>query len=68
MAQKYYAQMQMQMCFAKKEKCLFCIAHENFESTKKVDIFEVCYDKDYCEELIKKCELFWKKNIFKQLF
>lgn len=64
-AKKYYAQ--MQMFFAKKEKCLFCIAHENFESTKKIEILEVCYDEDYCKELINKCEIFWKENIFKQL-
>lgn len=64
---KYYAQMQMQMFFAKKEKCLFCIAHDNFETTKKIEILEVCYDEVYCKELINKCEIFWKENIFKQL-
>lgn len=65
--QKYNAQIQLQMFFARKEKCFFCIAHEDFESSKKVDIHEVTYDKDYCVELIKKCVMFWKENIFTQL-
>lgn len=65
--QKYNAQIQLQMFFARKEKCFFCIAHEDFETSKKVDIHEVTYDKDYCAELIRKCVMFWKENIFIQL-
>lgn len=35
-AKKYYAQMQMQMFFTKKEKCFFCVAHEDFETRRKL--------------------------------
>ncbi|XP_072387374.1 uncharacterized protein [Diabrotica undecimpunctata] len=57
---KCEAQVQLQMHFAKKRKAYFCIAHDDFETSKQVDVFEVFYNEEYCKNLIKQCTLFWK--------
>nr|CAI5865987.1 unnamed protein product [Callosobruchus analis] len=61
------AQIQLQMYFAGKKKGMFCLAHEDFESTKKIDVYRVDLDEKYCEDLIEKATNFWKNNIFEKL-
>lgn len=64
---KYMAQIQLQMYFAKKKKGIFCLAHDNFEITKNIDICKVNLDVTYCEYLIKEAVNFWKDHIFEKL-
>nr|CAI5849255.1 unnamed protein product [Callosobruchus analis] len=64
---KFMAQIQLQMYFAGKKKGMFCLAHEDFESTKKIDVYRVDLDEKYCEDLIEKATNFWKNNIFEKL-
>lgn len=65
---KYMAQVQLQMHFSNKTKALFCVAHSDFETTKKVTILAVEYDRQLCEDLMEKCTIFWNKAIFPKLF
>lgn len=64
---KYMAQVQLQMHFFYKAKALFCVAHSDFETTKKVNILEVDYDKQLCENLLEKCNIFWNEAVFPKL-
>nr|CAI5837802.1 unnamed protein product [Callosobruchus analis] len=64
---KFMAQIQLQMYFAGKKKGMFCLAHEDFESTKKIDVYRVDLDEKYCEVLIENATNFWKNNIFEKL-
>lgn len=64
---KSKAQIQLQMFFCYKLKGLFCVADENFESNKKVEILEEDYDKNYCTDLLEKSALFWKTSVFPKL-
>lgn len=57
---KCEAQVQLQMHFANKQKAFFCIAHEDFETSKQVDVYEIFYNSDYCKKIIDECTLFWK--------
>ena len=61
---KYYAQIQLQMHMAKREKGLFCIASPNFETNKEVKIVEVNYDKAYVLKTIEKVQGFWNSAIW----
>lgn len=64
---KYMAQVQLQMHFSNKAKALFCVAHSDYETTKEISIIEVDYNKEYCENLLEKCILFWSNAIFPKL-
>lgn len=64
LTEKYTAQIQLQMHFAKKQKGLFCVANYNFETSKEISTVFVDYDLDYCTKLIEKCTIFWKDAIF----
>lgn len=66
-ASKYMAQVQLQMHFSNKLKALFCVAQSDFESSKKITIIEVDYNKQYCDDLLKKCIVFWTNAIFPKL-
>ncbi|XP_035435718.1 uncharacterized protein LOC118266384 [Spodoptera frugiperda] len=66
-APKYMAQLQLQMHFGNKSKGLFCVADNNFETSKKVNIIEVEYKKQLCETIIEKCTLFWHQAIFPKI-
>ena len=57
-----YAQMQLQMLTKRKGKGLFCVAHPDYEATKKITTKFVDYDEKYTIELIDCCSQFWKKN------
>lgn len=66
-ADRYYAQIQMQMLFAKKERGLFCVAHPDFESTKLTTQVWVNFDPQFCIELISKSKEFWISAIYPRL-
>ncbi|RVE45127.1 hypothetical protein evm_010236 [Chilo suppressalis] len=64
---KSKAQIQIQMFLCNKAKGLFCVANENFESNKEVEILQEDYDKDYCNDLLEKSTHFWKTSVFPKL-
>lgn len=64
---KYMAQIQLQMYFAEKKKGIFCLAHDDFETTMNIDIYKVNLDVKYCENLIKQAMDFWNNHIFEKL-
>lgn len=64
---RYMAQIQLQMYFADKQKGLFCLADENFETTNRVDIYKLDFNEEYCVKVIDKAMQFWKANIFPKL-
>lgn len=64
---KYMAQMQLQMHFAKKCKGMYCVAKPDFESSKEVIVCYVEYDQNYCLDLMDKCLTFWSQAIYKKL-
>lgn len=63
-ASKYMAQVQLQMHLSNKQRALFCVANYDFESSRKVSIINIQYDKQYCENLLEQCTQFWIKSIF----
>lgn len=64
---KYMAQIQLQMLFAEKTMGLFCIAHEDFETSNNVDIYIVDYNEQFCSQLMDRSLSFWKKSVFKKV-
>lgn len=67
LGKKYLAQIQTQMLLTGKDKGFFCITHADFEISKNVDIYEVRYDKHYCQNLLVKISKFWKECVFTKL-
>ncbi|GLV37568.1 uncharacterized protein CBL_20380 [Carabus blaptoides fortunei] len=67
LSKKCYAQVQLQMYVAKKDKCLFCVAHPSFSDTKEVDVREVPIVMSIGDLLII-LEQFWKQDIYKKLY
>lgn len=65
--EKVLAQMQLQMLFAAKNKGFLVISDPNFEENKKFEVFEVLFDRDYCNNIISECLAFYEKTIFKRL-
>lgn len=67
-AKKYLAQINLQMLAKGVKKGIFCIAHPDFETTKKITVVDVNYDAEFTELLINSAIQFWKNNIFKLLY
>lgn len=67
LGKQYLAQIQTQMLLTGKEKGFFCVAHADFEVSKEVDVYEVLYDKSYCQDLFVKISKFWKECVFEKL-
>lgn len=63
-SEKYRAQIQLQMFVTKMRKGYFCVAHPDFEDSKKVDVIVVDYDSEYVSNLLVNVASFWKSNIF----
>lgn len=61
---RYYAQVQIQMYCANRNKCYFCVASSDFEKNNEVSIINIDYDHDYVTELLDNVVSFWKNNIF----
>lgn len=66
-APKHFAQMQLQMLFAKKTKGCFCVANPNFEDNKDIKEMWVMFDEDYCMNLMSRAYDFWKVAIYCKL-
>ncbi|KAL1509286.1 hypothetical protein ABEB36_004048 [Hypothenemus hampei] len=64
---KCNAQVQLQMFFFNKKKCLFCVADPNFEKNFKCHYIWVKYDEAYVESIMSAAEDFWRYNIFSYL-
>lgn len=61
---KVLAQLQLQMHVLKKPRGLLAIADPDFTQNKKVHITWIDYNKNICDDLIKKSWTFWKTFIF----
>jgi hypothetical protein len=66
--EKFLAQLQMQMKFAKKLKGVFVVATPEYENNKELIINVVDYDPTYVQDLMDRAQKFWKDNIFKKLY
>ncbi|XP_046404834.1 uncharacterized protein LOC124170180 [Ischnura elegans] len=65
---RYKAQIQLQMLMAGKEQGLFCVAHPDFEVSKKVDTLWVHLDKTYLGNETGNAKKFWKRGILPKVF
>jgi hypothetical protein len=66
-AEKYQAQLHLQMLAAKKEKGLFCVADPNFEYTKLVHLFWSKFNDELMVDVTSKAEMFWRAAILPKL-
>lgn len=64
---KFKAQVHLQMLCAGKKKGLFCVASEDFERTKNVQILEVEYDENFIKNLIDKAKVNYKNFVYPKL-
>lgn len=51
----------------KKKTAYFCVAHPDFETSRKVDNNVVEYDREFVSELLQDVATFWKKHIYQLL-
>lgn len=65
---KYLAQIQLQMYTSKIDKCYFCVAHPDFETSHHVDITLVAYDSVYVSGLLNSLSVFWINHIYPLLY
>lgn len=61
---KYMTQIQLQMCLARRNAGLFCVASPTFEDDKAVNICKLDYDADFCISMIENATMFWKNAIY----
>ncbi|KAL5236791.1 hypothetical protein ACI65C_004201 [Semiaphis heraclei] len=61
---KVLAQLQLQMHVLKKPRGLLATADPDFTQNKKVHISWIDYNKNMCDDLVKKSWTFWKTFIF----
>lgn len=66
--QKFNTQMQMQMFLTGLEKAYFCVADENFSTTKNVEIISVTYDDTYMSGFLMHIVSLWKENVYPVLY
>lgn len=64
---KYRAQIQLQMLFAKKNYGYFCVASPDFEKTNDVTIIKDTYSEKFLMPILQNAINYWIKNIFKVL-
>ncbi|CAH2088604.1 unnamed protein product [Euphydryas editha] len=62
--EKYIAQVQLQMYVTNMKKGYFCVAHPDFEKTRKVDIILIKSDNEYIARLLLSVSSFWIANIY----
>ena len=63
-ADKYLAQVQLQMYTTGVKKCYFCVADVDFEKSKNVEIISILFNNDYVTNLINSLATFWTSNIY----
>lgn len=61
---KYFAQIQMQMFLASREKALYCVVAPDFAKSGAVEYINVDLNKTFIEPLFAKVEDVWNKLIF----
>lgn len=62
-----YLEMQLEMLLDGSDKGYFCLASPDFESTNKVTIISVDFDKKYAENMARQATSFWCENVFPEL-
>lgn len=65
---RYLAQINLQMHATNRRKGVFCIAHPDFEHSKKFTKVLVDYDSEFTEHLMDCAVQFWKNNVFPKLY
>lgn len=66
--QKYLAQIQLQMHLTNVKKTKFCVAHPDYEKSRKVEIVDVDYDANYVlKDLVTPCIRYWTENVYKKM-
>ncbi|XP_043189318.1 uncharacterized protein LOC122363763 [Amphibalanus amphitrite] len=63
-AARFRAQLQMLMTLASAKRSFFCVAHPDFERSGRVSIVELETDEKYSEDLLNRCDSFWKAAVF----
>uniref|UniRef100_A0A8D8T824 YqaJ viral recombinase domain-containing protein n=1 Tax=Cacopsylla melanoneura TaxID=428564 RepID=A0A8D8T824_9HEMI len=66
-AEKYLAQIMMQMLMCNKKKGLFCVASPTFETENTVTVLEVNLDNMYVQALMDRAKNFWVNSVFPKL-
>nr|XP_018899885.1 PREDICTED: uncharacterized protein LOC109032282 [Bemisia tabaci] len=61
---RYLAQIQLQMYMTGRKKGLFCVSAPDFETSRRVEIIPVEFDRDFTEDLVERATKFWKANVF----
>lgn len=64
---KVKAQIHLQMLMTGLKKGTLVIADENFETNNMITTYDVQYNEKFVNELIKKCDYFYKTHIFPKL-
>lgn len=64
---KYYAQIQLQMLLARRQKGYFVVASPQFKTSKEVEIVEVELNEKELFDLMDKTLMFWS-NLFKMRY
>ncbi|KAK5650155.1 hypothetical protein RI129_001184 [Pyrocoelia pectoralis] len=65
---KYLAQINLQMHATNRTKGVFCVAHPDFENSKKFTKVVVDYDSEFTKHLMDCAVQFWKNNVFPKLY
>lgn len=61
---KYFAQIQMQMFMASRDKALYCVASPDFAKNGAVEYISVDLDKGFIEPMVAKAEDVWNNLFF----
>jgi hypothetical protein len=64
---KYRLQILLQILMSDKQYGIFCVAKEDFETSKKIKIMKVARDDALVLQYMSKAESFWMTNIFPKL-
>lgn len=74
---KFFAQMQLQMHLTDVHQSKFCVADPKFNVdvattgplyNNNVIVIDISYDKIFTFDLLEKCKLYWRKNVFPKLY
>jgi hypothetical protein len=67
-ANKFKAQMNLQMLLSGRKKGIFCVADVKFEENNETTEVEIDLDEKFCAALMLRSGKFWKNCIFPKLF
>lgn len=66
-SEKCFAQVQTQMFVSKRRKSFFCVAHPDFEKSKKVAVVELMVNTRFCKEILETSRVFWESNVYPKI-